>query len=295
MTNRILDISDQPVRLSVKHQALQLRRDNADAALIAFDDIAVIVVSNREVSYTHSVLQHLLEAGGIFVTCDASHLPIGMILPLQAHHRQGTRFALQIEATEPTKKRAWQQIVKAKIRAQGRTLKQIHNDDAGVSEYAKRVKSGDPQNIEAQAAKRYWQNLFAGPFRRKRSGGDENPFLNYGYAVLRAIVARAICAAGLHPCLGLHHHNQYSMFCLADDLMEPLRPIVDRVVYEITSKEGAPEKLDSQTKQLLLSPLLGRFQVKSEHLTLFEISNQMAASLIKVFEGKARTLDLPEV
>jgi CRISPR-associated protein Cas1 len=295
MTNRILDISDQPVRLSVKHQALQLKPDNADAALIAFDDIAVIVVSNREVSYTHSVLQHLLEAGGIFVTCDASHLPIGMILPLQAHHRQVTRFSLQAGVSEPTKKRAWQQIVKAKIRAQGRALQRIHGDDAGVIEYAKRVKSGDPQNIEAQAAKRYWQNMFAGSFRRSREGTDENPYLNYGYAVLRAIVARAICAAGLHPCLGLHHHNQYSMFCLADDLMEPLRPIVDQVVHQITAHEDTPKKLDSNSKQALLKPLLGRYQVNSEKLTLFEISNKMAASLIKVFEGKARTLDLPEV
>jgi CRISP-associated protein Cas1 len=295
MINRILEISAHPVRLSVRHQALQIKRVGMDATLISFEDIAVIVVSNCQVSYTHSVLQHLLEAGGIFVTCDADHLPIGMVLPLQAHHRQITRFTLQSNVSEPTRKRAWQQIIKTKIRAQGRALQRIHGNDAGVSEYAKRVKSGDPQNIEAQAAKRYWQNMFAGSFRRSREGTDENPYLNYGYAVLRAIVARAICAAGLHPCLGLHHHNQYSMFCLADDLMEPLRPIVDQVVHQITAHEAVPKKLDSHSKQALLTPLLGRYQVNSENLTLFEISNKMAASLIKVFEGKARTLYLPEV
>ena len=148
-----------------------------------------------------------------------------MLLPLVGHHLQARRFVAQAAASVPTKKRLWRQIVRAKIELQAHTLETLHGDSAGVRPLMRLVRSGDPENVEARAARAYWPLLFADDdFRRDHERGDQNRLLNYGYTVLRAIVARAICAAGLHPALGLHHHNQYSAFCLADDLMEPFRP-----------------------------------------------------------------------
>jgi hypothetical protein len=171
----------------------------------------------------------------MFIVSNEKHLPAAMLLPLSTHSTQTERFARQAAVSLPTRKRAWQQIVQAKLRAQARLLEETTGADQGLHVMAGRVRSGDPDNLEAQAARVYWPALFGKEasgeaFRRDPEGEGINVHLNYGYAVLRAIVARALCASGLHPSLGVHHHNRYDTFCLADDLMEPFRPLVDRVV-----------------------------------------------------------------
>ena len=284
MTDRILDISDRPARLTASggllvidfgkpwgassrgeagtaasgqkphhpptpssaEEGARLARDpesglrarDTQTQTIPFADIAVLVTSHPQICFTQAVLAGLAAAGGMLIVSNEKHLPAAMLLPLSTHSTQTERFARQAAVSLPTRKRAWQQIVQAKLRAQARLLEETTGGDAGLRLMAGKVRSGDPDNLEAQAARIYWQALFGKgalgePFRRDPEGEGINVHLNYGYAVLRAIVARALCAAGLHPSLGVHHHNRYDTFCLADDLMEPFRPLVDRVVARL--------------------------------------------------------------
>lgn len=296
MTDRILDLFEEPVRLSVRLAQLVIAREGREDVTVPIEDIGVLVVSHPQVTYTQAVLSTLVTAGGAFVACDGRHLPVGMLLPIDAHYVQTERMALQAAAPLPMRKRLWRQIVRAKVRAQGRLLEELHGNDQGLPKLADEVRSGDPSNVEAQASRRYWPALFADPaWRRDRDALDQNRLLNYGYAVLRAIVARAICAAGLHPSLGLHHHNRYNSFCLADDLMEPLRPVVDKVVWRQV-QAGAPEAaLDRAVKAALLEGVAGRLLVQGESRTVFDAASIVASSLVAVLEKRAPRLTLPEV
>ena len=296
MTERLIDLSDQPPRLSVNLSRLVIHGHEKPDATVPLSDIAVLVVSHPCVTYTHAVLAGLIQSGGAFVVCNNRHMPVAMLLPIESHSTQAERFVRQTEASEPTKKRLWQQTIEAKVRAQGRLLSELHGDDKGLLALARRVKSGDSTNIEAQASRRYWPALFSDrKFRRHRDALDQNRLLNYGYAVLRAIVARAICAAGLHPSFGIHHHNRYDAFCLADDLMEPFRPIVDRAVAQWVAERGGDTALDRDAKAALLSALTGRLTLDGESRTLFDIVARTASSLAAVFAGKRKGLVLPEV
>ncbi|MEW6202935.1 MAG: type II CRISPR-associated endonuclease Cas1 [bacterium] len=262
---------------------------------VPFADIAVLVVSHPAVTFTQAVLARLANAGAAFIACDDRHMPAAMMLPLETHFTQTERFAQQACAPLPMKKRLWQQIVQAKVRTQAQVLKEIHGNDWGLTAMAERVRSGDPDNIEAQASRRYWQAIFNDPaFLRDRDGAPPNALLNYGYAVLRAIVARAICAAGLHPSLGLHHHNRYDSFCLASDLMEPFRPIVDRTVALYCKEFGMQTSLDKHAKTEILNALLGRFNLDGEQRTLFDIAARTASSLAAVFANERKDLILFE-
>ncbi len=295
MINRILDFSESPARLRVRYEQLLVERPDHPDVTIPLTDLAVVVVAHPQVTYTQAVLSGLAEAGGTFVACNAKNLPVGIFLPLVNHSTQGERFAAQAQASEPTRKRHWQQIVRAKIRAQADTLDQLYGTDHGLKALIPLVRSGDPTNVEARAARRYWPQLFANMnFRRHREDEDQNLLLNYGYAVLRAIVARAICAAGLHPSLGLHHHNRYNPYCLADDLMEPFRPTVDRSVAEYVSTHDAIYGVESAAKQHILSDLTARYVIAGEQRTLFDTAARMATSLADVFLGNARKLELPD-
>jgi len=295
MTDRILEISDEPARLSARGGLLVVARPGRDEVSLPFADLAVLVVSHPQVSYTQAVLAELVASGGAFVACDKRHLPVGMLLPLDAHYVQVERFAVQAQAPLPLRKRLWREIVRAKVRAQGSVLAALHGDDRGLCALAGKVRSGDPSNIEAQASRRYWPALFADPaFRRSTEAEDQNRLLNYGYAVLRAIVARAIAAAGLHPSLGLHHHNRYNSFCLADDLMEPFRPAVDKAVWELMQKGGPDLALDRETKTALIQAVTGRLTVQGQSRTTFDAASIAASSLVAVIEKRAKRLVLPE-
>jgi len=295
MINRIVDFSEGPARLRVRYSQLCVQRGDEAEVSLPMSDLAVMVVSHPQVTYTQAVLSTLLEAGGAFVACNRQHLPVGMLLPLAAHHAQVERFAAQARAPLPMRKRLWQQIVRAKIEAQAAVLEDLHGTDHGLRALVPQVRSGDPKNVEAQASRRYWPRLFADlSFRRDPDNEDQNLLLNYGYAVLRAIVARAICAAGLHPSLGIHHHNRYDTFCLADDLMEPFRPTVDRAVAEYASTHDAIYGLEPAAKQSIVADLTARYLVDGEQRTLFDTAARMASSLADVFVGNATRLELPD-
>jgi len=296
MTDRMVDLSEEPARLAVRNGLLVIVRENGEEATVPLDDLGVLVVSHPQVTFTQAVLSGLVESGGAFVTCNAARLPVGMLLPIDAHYIQTERFALQARAALPVRKRLWRQIVSAKVKAQGRLLQTLYGYDRGLIALSGRVRSGDPSNIEAQASRRYWPALFADEsFRRDRNAEDQNRFLNYGYAILRAIVARAATAAGLHPSVGIHHHNRYNSFCLADDLMEPLRPRVDRAVWELVKARGKQAPMDREAKGALLGGITARMEVAGESRSIFEAASRMASSLVAVFEGERKGLIIPEI
>ena len=337
MTDRILDISDRPARLTARGGLLVvdfgkslgissssepanaaseegsrvprdpesgLRARDTQAHTVPLAEIAVLVVSHPQVSFTQAVLAGLAAAGGMFIVSNEKHLPAAMMLPLSTHSTQTERFARQAAASLPTRKRAWQQIVQAKLRAQGAVLGDYTAKRRVLEAMAAKVRSGDPDNLEAQGAHIYWQSLFGGEgpetFRRDPEGEGVNLYLNYGYAVLRAIVARAICAVGLHPSLGVHHHNRYDTFCLADDLMEPFRPLVDRVVARMLRDTPAPVpagaiQLEQNSKKAILAGLLVRYTDEGESRTLFDWVRRSASSLAALIEGKTEKLDFPQL
>ncbi len=290
MTDRIIDISETSAFLKVENRLLVIKIKE-QVTTIPLSDIAVLIISNPAITLTHSVLAQIANLGGIIVVSDNKYLPAGMLLPLQNHHIQTRRFINQAEASLPIKKKAWQEIISAKIRNQGEFLNDINGSDAGLIQMSKKVKSGDKDNLEAIAAKKYWKH-FNIIEKRDRFGDDANMFLNYGYAVLHSMTARAICASGLHPALGINHHNKYNPFCLASDLMEPFRPIVDKAVYEI-SKLGKTE-INRETKAMLIKPLLGQLALNEEAQTIFYAITRLTSSLASIYEGKRKKLILPD-
>jgi len=295
MTDRILDFSEKPARLNVRLKQLVVKRREMPDVSMPLAELAVLIVSHPQVSYTQAVLAGLAEAGGAFVACNRRHLPVGMFLPLVAHHAQTQRFAAQARVALPVRKRLWRQLVQAKINAQAETLEALHGTDAGLRALVAQVRSGDPANVEARAARRYWPVLFAdADFRRHREDEDQNLLLNYGYSVLRAIVARAICGAGLHPSLGIHHHNRYDAYCLADDLMEPFRPTVDRAVAQYVATHEEFSEIESAAKQQIIGRLTARYLIGGRQRTLFDVVARLACSLADVFLGNADKLQLPD-
>ena len=296
MGDRILDLSERPFRLRVNNSLLVLESEGFSTPPIPLADLAVVIVSHPQISFTQAVLSGLASAGAAFVTCDTKHRPVAMLLPLVTHSLQAERFAAQAALSVPARKQIWKQIIQAKIRAQGQVLRQAGNDDHGLIALSSKVRSGDPGNREAAAAQTYWKFLFGShKFRRNDELDPYNSCLDYGYAVLRAIVARALCSSGLNPTLGIHHHNRYDPFCLADDLMEPFRPIVDGAVIRLVASRSTALQLDSAAKQGLLSELLGRFESGGESRTLFDWLARTSASLANIILGQHVALEIPEL
>jgi len=294
MTERILDVSREPARLAVRNRSLLLQSDGREAT-IPFGDIAAVSVSHPCVTFTRAALAGLARAGCGFVVCDESSRPVGMLLPLDSHSIQTERLRRQAEVSLPTKKRLWKQLVSAKIRQQGRLLERLHGDERGLLDLAGKVRSGDKGNLEARASRRYWPALFQDrSFRRNPGLEDQNRYLNYGYAILRAAVARALCACGLHPSLGLHHHNRYNSFCLADDLVEPLRPLVDERACRLLGERGPDAPLDRPAKEMLLGIVDVRLEVAGESRQLFDAVARMCFSLVAALEGREKGLLIPE-
>jgi CRISP-associated protein Cas1 len=293
---RILDISDCPARLSVRYSQLVIQPDQGEEVTTPLSELAVLVLSQPQVSLTQAVVSGLAENGGSVVFMDGKHLPSAMTLPLQVHSTQTERFAAQIRAALPMRKRLWQQLVKAKIRAQGRLLKELHGNDGGLLAMGERVRSGDTGSLESQASRRYWPLLFGDPhFRRGSQGPDQNSHLNYGYAILRATVSRALCSVGLHPSFGVRHHNRHDPFCLANDIMEPFRPIIDRVVYLWIQDHDPASPVDKQAKAALLAPFVSRYQVEGESRTLFDAFARVASDLASAFLREREDVRIPEI
>lgn len=292
--HRILDISESPARLRIEHACLCIETTTGSRARIPVHEIAAVVLAHPQITCTQAVLAELSAAGGIVIACDAKRLPVAMQLPLQANFVQSERFVAQTRAKQPLKKQLWREIVQAKIRLQAKLLESTYATDGGLTALASTVTSGDSANVEARAARRYWQFLFPGvDFRRDREAPDQNQLLNYGYAVLRAIIARAACAVGLHLAIGLHHHNRYNACCLADDLMEPFRPAVDLVVSKLVQETRADKGFSKQARQTLLDALYARWRVGDESRSLFESAEMLASSVVNNFLGQRRKLRLP--
>lgn len=295
MIERFLDISEQAVYINVEDECLKLSRQRTTLAKIPLREVAALSIGHPGCTITTAALSGLAEAGGIMVITDRNCLPTGMIMPLSGHTTQTERMRVQSEVTRPLKKRLWQQIVRCKIREQTSLLEKLGKNHGKLGAMGGKVRSGDPDNLEAQAARFYFVELFGKGWRRDRDERDENRHLNYGYTVLRAIVARAVCASGLHPSLGLHHHNRYDPFCLADDLMEPFRPLVDEVVYSFTRQIDCFAPLTADVKQRLVGGLLEtRLLLAGESRGLFDVVSRLAASLAKAYDGKGKKLTLPE-
>lgn len=219
------------------------------------EDLGVVVLDNKQVTITSGLLDALLENNCAVITCDSKSMPIGLMLPLYGNTTQNERFRQQLDASLPLKKQLWQQTIQMKINNQASVLKDCVDEEVRCMRvWASDVRSGDPDNLEARAAAYYWKSLFADieGFTREREGIYPNNLLNYGYAILRAVVARGLVTSGLLPTLGIHHHNRYNAYCLADDIMEPYRPYVDELVFKLVQINGKVLDLTKEIKAKLL-------------------------------------------
>ena len=265
---------------------------------IPIEDIGVVVLDNRRITVTSGVLEALLENNAAVITCDQRSMPVGLLLPLCGNTTQNERFRDQLEASVPLKKQLWQQTVKLKIQNQAYVLAQVTGKEEKVMNvWADNVRSGDPDNIEARAAAYYWRYLFPDipTFVRGREGEPPNNLLNYGYAILRAVIARALVGSGLLPTLGIHHHNRYNAYCLADDIMEPYRPYVDQLVLEIIRKVDNYALLTKEIKMELLGVPMLDVVIAGKRSPLMIAAQQTTASLYKCFSGELRRISYPEM
>ena len=294
MIRRTIEVSSGPARLSIRNRQLVIQREGQQPITVPAEDIGLLLVDHQAVTYTHAVFTALAEAGAALVLCGGEHLPSSLMMPLAANTVQTERFAAQIAAGAPLKKQLWRQIVAAKLTLQAAVLKAASGSDGGLRAMARRVRSGDPDNLEAQAAQRYWPRLFGHTFRRGRDGEPPNNLLNYGYMALRAAVARALCAAGLLPTLGIHHRNRYNAFCLADDLMEPYRPFVDLKVFELVRYDVAPPRLGRDEKAHLLGLFNHSVRIDGRKTPLLLALHTAAASLARSFAERRAQLLMPE-
>jgi len=294
MTDRIIDLAESAAYLRVQNRQLVIERDGAEPVSTPLCEVAAVIAAHPQVRCSQPMLGDLMAAGGAFIVCDERSLPVGLMLPVVGHALQTQRIAVQVAAPLPLRKRLWQQVVRRKITAQGELLRGLRGDDHGLGELARTVRSGDPDNREALASRRYWPALFDDPnFHRRFEAPDANRLLNYGYAVLRAVMGRAICGAGLHPSIGLHHHHRENAFCLADDLMEPYRPLIDAAVVEHVAA-GCGTELDRPAKQALLEAILARYRADGEVRTLFDLCARTSVSLVSSLENKSPRLDYPK-
>jgi len=285
-----------PAYLKTKNEQLLVElADTGETKTAAIEDIGVLILDHQQITITHSVIAKLLANNVALITCDDIHHPTGLMLNLDGHTLQSQRFQAQLDASVPLKKQLWQQTVAAKIINQANLLAQYRIANKTLLNLAAKVKSGDSDNCEAQAANYYWKNvfpLFPG-FKRFREGEPPNNLLNYGYAILRAIVARNLVGSGLLPTLGIFHRNQYNAYCLADDMMEPYRPYVDKVVYEIVRMNGHFLELTPSMKQQLLGIPAMDVSIDGEKSPLMNAVQRTTASLAKCFEGNSRKLLYP--
>ena len=262
---------------------------------IPIEDIGVIVLENLQITITHQLMSALLENNVAVITCDHRHMPAGLLLPLEGNTTQSERFNCQINASEPLRKQLWQQTVRQKIMNQAAVLKQSGQKIENMKYWADQVKSGDTENHEGRAAAYYWGIIFDSvlEFRRDPDGSAPNNLLNYGYAILRATVARSLVASGLLPTFGIHHHNRYKAYCLADDMMEPYRPYVDQLVLEIIAEHEVPDELTKVHKAKLLKIPVLDVTINDRRSPLMLATQQTAASLVKCFQGDLRKVEFP--
>lgn len=298
-----------PAYLSYKQKQLVIKKPDAPGDMpdlgiqdaftviktVPIEDIGVVILDHQQITVTQTLISALLDNNCATITCDSRHMPVGLVLPLTGNSIQNERFRNQLDASLPLRKQLWQQTVERKIHNQASMLYystgERHNN---MSVWADSVRSGDTGNLEARAAAYYWKVLFPeNPgFIRGQHEDEPNNLLNYGYAILRAVVARALVGSGLLPTIGIHHHNRYNAYCLADDIMEPYRPFVDKVVVDLL-KEGFGAELDTTVKQKLLSIPIEEVLMDGARRPLMVAVSQTTASLAKCFNGELRKIAYP--
>lgn len=286
-----------PAYLSTKNEQLLISFPEADKPdrMVPIEDLGMIVLEHQQVTITHGLIAKLTEKKVSIVTCNSQHLPEGLLLPMHGHSEQTERIRHQIEASQPLKKNLWQQTVTAKIQNQAAHLKERGMDSPRMNYLAKNVNSGDTRNHEAQAASIYWQSLFNIPeFNREQSGIPPNNLLNYGYAILRAVIARALVSSGLYPGLGIWHRNKYNAYCLADDIMEPYRPYVDLVVCHLVETIDDFSELTTEIKKELLSIPALDVRIDGQKSPLMIAASRTTSSLYECFAGVSRKIIYPE-
>lgn len=308
MIKRTLFFSN-PAYLSMEHAQLVVRQksnnhEGKDAPreevvrTIPIEDIGMMVLENRQITITSGLISALVDNNTAVVTCDSRCMPTGLLLPLSGNSIQNERFRAQLDASQPLRKQLWQQTVSMKIANQGKILKMNTEVECGCMEaWSKDVRSGDPMNLEARAAAYYWKNIFSAipEFTRDREGDYPNNMLNYGYAILRAIVARSLVGSGLLPTLGIHHQNRYNAYCLADDIMEPYRPYVDQLVLNLMKEYPGVEELTKEIKAKLLTIPTLDVVINRKRSPLMVATTLTTASLAKCFAGEIRKIDYPEI
>lgn len=267
---------------------------NKTISSIPLEDVGFIVCEHPRITFSTAVVQLIAEHNASLIFCDNKFHPCAFVSPVDGNYVQQERIRSQIEASEPLKKNLWQQIVKSKLLQQAAVLKEQNLNEEPLQQKARRVLSGDSSFEEAKGAKIYWNTLFGSEFKRERKGDEPNAALNYGYAILRAAVARALAGAGLHPSFGLHHRNKYNAFCLADDVMEPFRPFVDRLVLEMTSLNLATGELDKKSKVHLLKVLAMDVRIKNQMRPLMVSVQQTCNSLVNCLAGENKKIIVPD-
>lgn len=301
MIKRTLCFS-HPAYLSLKNKLLLVRLEKHDgepeqSTTIPIEDIGFVVLDHRQITITHGALSALLDNNASVITCNESHMPVGLMLPLEGNTVQSERFQEQLSASLPLRKQLWQQTVQQKILNQAALLRELHGTETGnMQHWAADVHSGDSTNLEGRAAAFYWSQMFPTlpNFTRSREGEYPNNLLNYGYAILRAVIARALVGSGMLPTLGIHHHSRYNAYCLADDIMEPYRPFVDRLVVETMSECCDVEVTTNIKRRLLTVPTLD-VRIGGQRSPLMVAASQTTASLARCFAGESRRITYPEL
>lgn len=291
MVGRVVEIETDGRHLAIQRGFLVVTEQHNEIGKIPLDDIAAVIANAHGLTYSNNALVELSGRGIPIVLCGPNHMPAAIVWPVDAHHVQTGRMNDQISASLPLKKRLWAQLVRAKILAQGATLEAIGAPHSGFFLLSRKVRSGDPDNVEAEAARRYWPLLLGAEFRRDKDGAGINGLLNYGYAVLRAGIARAAMAAGLHPSFGLMHSNRSNPMVLIDDLMEPFRPCVDREVCRLV-KDGTLE-VDRTAKAALARVMVLDLPTNLGLSPLMVCAERLAQSLARAYAGEGDKLDLP--
>jgi CRISPR-associated protein Cas1 len=292
MIKRIVDISE-PSYLHLAHKQLIIEQKGDMVGQIPVEDLGVLILQNPAIVTTQALLLACQQNNVAVVVCDEHHLPYSVLLPLtDANSLHSKIIRQQVAAGLPTRKRLWQQIIRQKIATQATVLKRLNKNSLALERLVAQVKSGDGENMEAQAAQKYWRLLFGDQFRRDTEAPGINSLLNYGYAIMRALVARAIVASGLHPALGLNHRNQYDGLCLADDLMEPLRPWVDYRVYRL-AEQTADLTVGKHTKVPLLNLLSEPVICGKQTMPLMVACHYLLADIKRAYGDKAGKFDYP--
>lgn len=261
-------------------------------------DIAMVIIDHPQILISSAVMSSLMEAGAAFLSCGRNHLPAGLMMHLENNTLQSERFRIQLDVSQPLRKQLWQQTVACKIANQAKALELLtglRHDN--MSAWVSQVKSGDSENLEGRAAAYYWKTLFSEfpGLKRDREGEEPNSLLNYGYAVLRAIVARALVATGLHPSMGIFHKNRYNAYCLADDIMEPYRPYIDMKVFSMISSERIPSIEDKEVKREILAIATEDVIIDNRRRPLMVGVSETSASLFKCYNGELRKIKYPEI